>query len=70
MLKVISLVEPPFLFWFREKQEFAQPLRPFPPGRGTALENLYPRRLTGKKHNREKSVKGASGTAYGGAALD
>jgi len=26
--------------------------------------------LTGKKHNREKSVKGASGTAYGGAALD
>ena len=41
-----------------------------PPGRGTALENLYPRRLIGKKHNREKSVKGASGTACGGAALD
>jgi len=26
--------------------------------------------LTEKKHNREKSVKGASGTACGGAALD
>jgi len=35
-----------------------------------ALENLYPRRLTVIKHNREKSVKGAFGTACGGSALE
>ena len=51
MPKVVSLVEPPFLFWFRK--QFAQPLRPFP---GNGSENLYPRRLT-NKHNREKSGK-------------
>jgi hypothetical protein len=40
MLKVVSLVEPPFLFWFREKQEFAQPLRPFP-REGERLWRIY-----------------------------
>ena len=39
-LKVVSLVEPPFLFWFREKQEFAQPLRPFP-REGERLWRIY-----------------------------
>ena len=39
-VKVVSLVEPPFLFWFREKQEFAQPLRPFP-REGERLWRIY-----------------------------
>ncbi|SJP04999.1 Uncharacterised protein [Clostridioides difficile] len=67
--KVVSLVQPPFLSVLRKARVRPTP-PPLPPGRGTALENLYPRRLFGKKHNREKSVKGASGTACGGAALD
>ena len=67
--KVVSLVQPPFLSDLR-KARFRPTPPPLPPGRGTALENLYPRRLSGKKHNREKSVKGASGTACGGVALD
>ena len=40
MLKVVSLVEPPFLFWFREKQGIAQPLRPFP-REGERLWRIY-----------------------------
>ena len=40
LVKVVSLVEPPFLFWFREKQGIAQSLRPFP-REGERLWRIY-----------------------------